>query len=188
MFKILFSIASMVLAGGILFLYTQPTYDEIRTIRGTQAVYTQALDKAAELQKLKQTLLDRYKSFDPGDLERLRKSVPDHVDNVRLVLDLDSLATRHGMGLQNVLISDTGSASEQNKSTIGAPPTSKYDSLMLRFTLHGSYGDFVSFLEDLESSLRLVDVIALDISPDASLKAATSTYAYDMSVRTYWLK
>lgn len=170
-------------------MYTQPTYDHVRTLQSKVGEYDQALEKAAELQELKQSLLSRYNAFDPADLDRLHKLLPDHVDNVRLVLDLDNLAGRHGMALQNVVVSNP--ASEPSNpgaiSTIGAG-TQRFDSLTLKFTTHGSYEDFISFLQDIEASLRIVDLVSLSLAGEGILNAGNPTYRYDITIRTYWLK
>ena len=102
------SIISLVCLSGaiaLFFLYTKPTYDNLRSVTEKIGQYDLALDKAAELQRLKQSLLSRYNSFNPDDIERLHKLLPDHVDNVRLVLDLDTLASKHGLALQNGVVS-----------------------------------------------------------------------------------
>jgi len=193
MVKILLSAVGLAIAGGVFFLYTQPTYDTVQALSAEIEQYNQALDKAAQLQQLKQTLLSRYNSFNPADLDRLQKSLPDHVDNVRLVLDLDSLAGAHGMALQNVVINNPVSESG-NATVIGAIGIGqqKFDSLTLQFSTHGSYPDFVAFLNDLEDSLRIVDLVSLSLQrdPTPAGQAAGSglSYRYDIAIRTYWLK
>lgn len=182
---------AIVAAGAIFFTYTKPAYDSVQTLRGQVDAYNAALDKAAELQKIKQVLLDRYNSFDPASLDRLHKLLPDHVDNVALILDLDSLAGRYGMGLENVDVSTPASASAGN-TAIGAAGASgrHYDSVTLRFSTTGSYDNFLAFLRSLEESLRIVDLVALSLSPQsvAGASAAPLTYRYDVTLRTYWLK
>jgi len=189
MTQMLVSIIGIVVAGGLLFLYTQPAYDEIKRTQATIREYDQALDKAAELQQLKQSLLTRYNAFDPASLERLNKLLPDHVDNVRLVLDLDNLAARHQMALQNVVVSQPQSSSG-GSSVIGAITTSKQrtDSLTLQFATRGTYENFIAFMRDLETSLRIVDLTSLKLSRETSQTGAEPIYRYDISMRTYWLK
>src|SRR3989344_8513442 len=119
MVKLILSAIGLGVASAIFFLYTQPAYDTVQGLSTQIDQYNQALDKAAQLQQLKQTLLSRYNSFNPADLDRLQKALPDHVDNVRLVLDLDSLAGMHGMALQNVVISNPSSETGDS-SSIGA--------------------------------------------------------------------
>lgn len=189
MIKLTISIVALGIAGAVFFFYTQPTYDGIQGLQGQITQYNQALDKANELQQLKQTLLSRYNAFNPADLDRLQKLLPDHVDNVRLVLDLDNLAAHHNMALQNVVISNPSSATP-GTGTIGSIGTGqqKFDSLTLKFSTRGTYDDFKAFLEDLESSLRIVDLVTLDITPDAGAIGGQPVFRYDLTIRTYWLK
>ena len=106
MMRTILSLAGLGLAAGIFIFYTQPTYLDVQGLRTQIDQYNEALDKAAQLQSLKQSLLSRYNAFNPDDIDRLHKLLPDHVDNVRLVLDLDNLAGRYAMALQNVVISN----------------------------------------------------------------------------------
>jgi Tfp pilus assembly protein PilO len=178
----------LALAAAIFFMYTQPTYDSVQSVRATISEYDAALDKAAELQQIKQSLLSRYNAFNPSDLERLQKLLPDHVDNVRLVLDLDNLAGQHGMALQNVVISNPASAT-QDAGAIGniAAGRALYDSLTLKFATRGSYQTFTTFLQDLETSLRIVDLVSLALHPDGTV-GGEPAYRFDITIRTYWLK
>lgn len=183
-------IAILCLAGSValFFLYTKPAYDSMQLQKAQIKQYDLALSKANELQRLKQSLLSRYNTFSPEDLDRLHKLLPDHVDNVRLVLDVDTLAARYGLALQNVVI--TGQASDpQEEAAIIGPDQSEFDSLTLRFATTGSYQQFVTFLSELEHSLRVVDVaqLKMDYAPGATA-GGEPLYRYDLTVRTYWLK
>ncbi|MCE9541620.1 type 4a pilus biogenesis protein PilO [Candidatus Kaiserbacteria bacterium] len=189
--KTIISMIGLVAAAGIFFMYTQPTYDQSGTVKGQIAEYDAALTKSTELQQLKQTLLSRYNTFSPADVDRLQKLLPDHVDNVRLILDLDNMAGRHGMALQNVAISapQTESTSKTAASSISSSKQ-RYDSLTLKFSTAGSYDTFQQFLLDLETSLRIVDLISLRLTrvSSADSKDTNPSYTYDITIRTYWLK
>ena len=173
---------------GVFVVYTRPTYDGLQGIQNTIAQYDMALSRATELQKLKKNLFERYDTFNPADVERLHKLLPDHVDNVRLVLDFDSMATRHRMPVQNVVVNST--AEKDKTPTIGGTTSAlKYDSITLRFSTDGTYADFISFLSELESSLRIVDVITLSVTPGPLVTGSPEPlYHYDVTVRTYWLR
>lgn len=191
MTKSIISIAALAIAGAILFFFTQPTYDEVLAKEGEIMQYDQALQKAAELQALKQSLLSRYNTFNPSDIDRLHKLLPDHVDNVRLVLDIDSLAGRHGMALQNVTLSNPTESSQQKKGAIGtiSGGREKYNSLTLKFATHGTYTNFKSFMDDLERSLRIVDLVTLSLQGASdNIAGQEPRYRYDITLRTYWLK
>ena len=190
MIRTVISLVCLLAAGAIFFMYTQPTYDTVQAENAQIAQYDEALTKASELQQLKQSLLSRYNTFDPLAIDRLQKLLPDHVDNVRLILDIDSLAGKHGMALQNVVVSQNASAqgSQSAASAIGASKQ-RYDSLTIKFTTQGSYDTFRKFLTDLESSLRVVDLVSLSITRGgAQAGSAGLVYSYDITLRTYWLK
>ncbi|OGG53495.1 hypothetical protein A3H16_03760 [Candidatus Kaiserbacteria bacterium RIFCSPLOWO2_12_FULL_53_8] len=198
MMRLTVAIVGVVLAGGIFFFYTKSAYDTVQATQVQIAQYNAALDKAAELQKLKQVLLSRYNAFNPTDIDHLHKLLPDHVDNVRLILDLDNLAGRYGLSLQNVDVSSSESKTPKNQTAIGVIGTSnqKYDSLTLTFGTRATYANFVQFLTDLESSLRIVDLVSLSVTSDTSATSDTRTpagtsepvYTYNITLRTYWLK
>ncbi|MEK7627943.1 MAG: hypothetical protein AAB421_00800 [Patescibacteria group bacterium] len=200
MTKILGTILSLVIAGAVFFIYTQPAYVRIKGLQAQGSEYDAALQKSKELATLKQSLISRLNAFPTEQLERLAKLLPDHVDNVRLVLDLDSLATRYGMAIQNVLISREDEKATKDATVIGAltDQKKKHDSLTLQFSTRATYGDFVRFLEDLESSLRIVDLVGLKIEPEPIVRRngedltlppeIEPTYVYNIAIRTYWLK
>src|SRR3989338_6117243 len=194
MMKTIFSVAGLAIAGAAFILFTQPNYDTAKALEAQIAEYNQALDKAAELQQLKQSLLSRYNAFNTGDLDRLHKLLPDHVDNVRLILDLDSLASHYGLALQNVDVSSSEAVAAKSQTAIGAigAGNQKYDSLTLKFSTTGTYGNFLQFLADLESSLRIVDLASLSIASAGGESVRTTggvepLYTYTIALRTYWL-
>ena len=185
-----FSIIFFAGAVAIFFLYTSPAYDAMQSLSAQNAQYNAALDKATQLQQIKQTLLSRYNSFDPNAITRLSTMLPDQVDNIRLILDLDNLAGKYGMSLQNVNISSPDTQSGSVVSSI-ASASQPYDSLTIQFSTRGTYEQFTQFLTALESSLRLVDLSSLSIgSAGTSLsgKAVEPLYAYTITVQTYWLR
>lgn len=208
----LLAIVGVILAGGIFFWYTKPTYDDVQVVQATIAQNNAALEKAAELSSLNLMLRSRFNSFKQSDKDRLSKLLPDHVDNVRLILDLDKLAGLHGLALQNVDVSSSQSQKQIPKSqtALGAIGASnqKYDSLTLTFSTVATYARFVEFLTELESGLRIVDLVSLSITPAtgasaivpsatnafptiknaAVAKANEPLYAYNLTLRTYWLK
>jgi len=190
MFKTIIAATALIAAGAIFFLYTQPTYDAAGTTKAQIAQYDSALSKATELQQTKQTLLAKYNAFDPNAIDKLQKLLPDHVDNVRLILDLDNLAGTHGLALQNIVVSTPSQTSDQNDASAVGASNAAYDSLTLSFTTIATYDQFMQFLTDLETSLRIVDLASLKIAPSGASagKGAQPTYAFDLTLRTYWLK
>lgn len=186
--RYILALIALIIAGAIFFWYTKPTYDSVQSIKDESAQYDAALAKASELQQLKQQLLSRYNSFSPSDLDRVQKLLPDHVDNVALILDLDNLAAKYQMPIANVDVSTPAStvAGDSGVATIGAS-SQKYDSVTIRFSTNGSYTDFQSFMKDLQQALRVVDLVSLNLTSGGQ-GAGPGQYGYDVTLRTYWLK
>lgn len=196
MVRSVLSILAVVGAIALFVFYTQPAYDIVKAEQANIAEYDAALEKASELQRLKQALLSRYNAMDTADVTRLQKLLPDHVDNVRLILDLDNMAARRGLSIENVVVGNPAGSPERTVvGAIGAN-RSKYDSLTLKFSTSGTYTDFLGFMRDLEGDLRIVDIVSLSLARATGERApfsqpgafAEPVYRYDLSVRTYWLK
>jgi len=89
MIRFILPIIFVIVAIGLFFGYVDPVYDDVKVLRAEEARFIDALDRSKELQQIKDQLLAKYNTFSSADLERLQKLLPDNVDNVRLVLDLD---------------------------------------------------------------------------------------------------
>lgn len=188
MMRILFTVALFAGSIAIFVMYTKPAYDGVHSVQTQISEYDSALSKADELQRLKQQLLSRYNAFNPIDIDRLKKLLPDHVDNVRLVLDLDTLASKHGFALQNVVIDAQGLTKSTGDVAVIGADYSAIDSLTLKFGTSGSYPKFVEFMSALEESLRIVDLVELTMDPDLSAQGVEPSYRFSVTLRTYWLK
>lgn len=192
MTRFIIAIIGFSISAAVFFLYTKPAYDDLKKLQAEIAQYDQALLRANELQALKESLLSRYNSFIPTDIERLHKLLPDHVDNVRLVLDFDNLASTHRLAIQNVVIgrgdADAAANSKPSNAEVIGAKKKQYESLTLKFTTQGTYDAFVRFMEDVQASLRIVDLVALTLAPASTDKDSEPVYRYDVTIRTYWLK
>ncbi len=187
--KTVISLVGIFAAFGIFFFYTKPTYDSAQAQRVQIAEYDAALVKANELQERKQALLNKYNEFLPEDRDRLQKFLPDHVDNVRLILDLDNIASRRGMALQNVVVSTPG-AGQSTQAAVGTISSAreKYDVLTTKFSTQGTYSQLQQLITDLETSLRMIDLVDLKLSASTEVLTADPLYSFEVTLRTYWLK
>lgn len=187
--KTIISGVGIIAALGVFFFYTKPTYDTAQSERARIAEYDTALLKANELQERKQVLLNKYNEFLPEDRDRLQKLLPDHVDNVRLILDLDNIASRRGMALQNVVVSTPG-AGQNTQSAVGtiSAARQKYDVLTTKFSTQGTYPALQQLMADLESSLRIMDLVDLKVAAGAEVTGLEPLYSFEVTLRTYWLK
>lgn len=168
----------------LFFAFTDPLYKQVQAFKSQESEYNDVLSKSRDLLTKRKNLQDKFNSFAPGDVEKLRKLLPDTVDNVRLIIDIDEIAKRYGLTIKNVRLDDTkakgGSKDAANTITAGE---AKYGTIPMGFSVNADYDTFLSFLQDLEGSLRIVDVVNIGLKP-----SATGVYSFDVSLKTYWLK
>lgn len=163
----------------IFVFFTNKTYVEIKDVKSEISDYDIALGKSREVLRKRGALAEEYKQFSQTDLDAIKKILPDHVDNIQLILDMDGIARSKGMELKNIKID------EEKPSKDGAlgPQKNTYGSILVSFKTTGSYENFLAFLEKLEQSLRIVDVTALSFK-----STDTGLYDYSVTLKTYWLK
>jgi len=104
---------------------------------------------------------------------KVTKLLPDNVDNIRLVLEIGSLAAPYGMVLKDVKYSapdnTTNTQTNNNPSAPGAQKVNTdYGSSDLEFSIEGSYFNFLNFMKDLEKNLRIVDVSSISFSSETA--------------------
>ena len=94
---------ALILSVGIFFAYVKPTWSgPLKETKVAIANYEQALDAADEYKKRKNELASARNAIDQDNLNRLSVLLPDSVDNVSLILDINALAARSGLSLANI--------------------------------------------------------------------------------------
>lgn len=169
----------IVAAVGLFAVYTNPTYQSTKALSAKVDSYNNALDKSKELRAVRDSLLSKRNTFSPDDVQKLQKVLPDNVDNIRLIIDINNIASRHGLALAGV---DVGSIGEASKTTVSAGSVGSVGNVSIGFSVTTSYDNMLSFLNDLEHSLRLIDVTSLGFT-----MAANDSSVYTFTIRTYIL-
>ncbi len=170
----------ILLALGLFYTFTRPQYRQAKELRATAAEYSEIIDNVEKIAETRDRLLVDYEKIPPVELDRLTKVLPDNVDSVRLALDLETIASAHGISISDVKVEtdvDRGVSLPQLPEY--ALP---YGKVAVSFSFVSNYGNFTSFLSDLEKSLRVMDV------KRASFRVSeTGFYEHGITVETYWL-
>lgn len=184
-------------------LITQPIYDEALTLKIEADKYNEALANAKILQAERDRLTEKFNSFQAEDLARLQKIVPDSVDNIKLILEIQEVAQERGILVKNVefepeqFLEEDAAAKEEaakkqaNLRRPGAASNLDYEIFDLEFSIEGKYSAYVEFMKLLERSLRVVDVRAITFTPGTSEdkdKIYNDNYKYTFRINTYRLK
>ncbi len=166
----------------LFFFYTNKQYKSLQTNIAEQGKIVEANEKAAKLRAVRQTLTDDRKKIAQADIDKIAKMLPDGVENVGLIIDIDNIASKYGMRIRNTKVSDTASGKSSTVAVAG-PDTKKHGTISLSFSVASTYENFLAFLRDLEASQRLVDVTALTFSSNKE-----GRYEFNVTLQTYWLK
>lgn len=168
---------------GLFFGFTNPTYQAAKAIAAENNSYNQALDTAKELRAQREQLLAKRNTFAASDVQKLEQMLPDTVDNIRLIIDINNIAARHNLTLKDVQLGTVSGSSKAPSATAVGSSGDPVGSVDLGFTVTADYDSFQAFLLDLEHSLRLIDVQKLAFK-NAAQGTATD---YTLTIRTYWL-
>lgn len=169
---------------GIFYGYINPNYRgenvpmNIEKLMQERKKYTEALNNSNDLISVRNNLVEKSNMMHADNLERLKKLLPDHVDNARLIIDIDGIASRYGLNIRNLGIgNDVG-----NQGELG-PDNNPYGTINLKFNVIAPYDKFRTFIKDLEESLRIIDVVGISFS-----STETGYYDYGVTIKTYWIK
>ncbi len=171
----------LVASVGLFFSWINPRYEEIQEQRTELARLEDVNIKATKLEADRARLLATYEAIGDENEARLIKLLPDDVDNIQLLLDIKNAAATYGLVVKDISLSESKNDNRQTANNEKLP----YGETKLGFSVEARYSDFVSFLRDIEQSLRLVDVRELGVSQD---EEGYDIQKYELSVVTYWLK
>ncbi len=211
--RYIFLLLLIVASIGVFVAVILPRYSTIKTTRTDIAAFNANLATAGRLQQSRDALVAQYNNIQKSDLDGIKTLLPDSVDNIRLIIQLDSLATKNGLSslrsvtysTDQIPTSKTAATPTSAAGTVGAvapvSPTTgttdpasaqrTYGQFIISFQTSGQYSNFLSFLSDLEQNLRLVDITDVTFTPvsdGSSAQSAASGMTYKVTLKTYWLK
>jgi len=175
---------ALLVAVGIFFAYVNPTWNgSIADIKAKIALDDQALSAAREYAAQQNVLIAARDAVDPTSLEQLSTFLPDSVDNVGLILDLNALAARSGLSLANIDVVTNDAPSAKVLPGASSAARSPVGSVNLSLSAVGTFSSLQTFLNGIEKSARLLDI------QDVVIKGSdTGVYTYQMTLRLYWLR
>lgn len=195
MFRFILPIILITAAIAGFFILISPLYNDISLKKGQIASYDEALNNSKALEAERDKLTQKYNSFDPENLTKLQKLLPDNVDNIRLILEIEKIASPYGMVLKDVKYDAT------SKNDVLVPTTGQeiekfsrkdYGIWDLEFSTQGTYNNFINFIKELEKNLRIVDISSIQFSSSVTTlglnPSLPEAYKYNFKIKTYWLK
>jgi Tfp pilus assembly protein PilO len=174
----------ILIAVAIFFGYINPTYTgHVAALRTEIQGYDSALLAAKQFSEKEAQVIAERDAIPAEGLARIEAFLPDGVDNVQLIIDLNALASRSGLTLSNFDIAAVPTDKGQTGDKLSLVAESPYEYLDISVSAVGSYAAFKTFLRGAEWSLRPLDLVDLAIG-----ESKTGVYTYEMTFRIYWLR
>lgn len=183
--RTLLPILLIILSGGLFVAYTNPAYQQaggIKYLQAQAAQYDAALSQSSELRAARDQLLAKRNTFSADDVRKLERILPDNVDNIRLIIDIQNIAARYGLQVRDVALGAT-SADVQNQPLGAGAGSQSVGEVELGFAVEATYSTFLAFLADLEKSVRVADLQNIAFSTGAG-----DLNTYSLEIKTYWLR
>jgi hypothetical protein len=186
------AIILVVLAIGIYFTVTKGILADAGAVQSVNNQYIAAIASAQKLIAVRDQVLKDYNNISADDRDRLTKMLPQAVDNIRLVIDLNGIALKHGFSLKGISASAAATQNTAQSASSGSKAPGQaataiiapvLDTVNVSFGLSAPYDQFQSFLQDLESNLRVMDITHLALS-----SSDNGIYNWNIQLKTYWLR
>lgn len=175
----------IVICIGMYFAYINPSSAEVKSLSIEKSGYENILNKTRELKTQRENILTEYNTISKSDIDRLSKIMPETFSSVLFLNDLSYLAGTYGMSVKDY---GTNEPKSENRSVLLNDSDDSYKTTIVKFNIIGSYSQFIKFLNDLESSLRLVDVVGISIRPASVRVVGESLLEYSLELKTYSLR
>jgi Tfp pilus assembly protein PilO len=189
------------IAIAFFFMVTNPIYNDISSKKGEVTSYNEALDNSKALANVRDQLTAKYNAIDSNNLIKLQTLLPDNVNNIRLILEIEQIASPFGMVLSDVKydastpaagVAAADTATVVQGGNTNTSTSKDYGTFDLEFSTSGTYDNFINFTKSLESNLRIVDISSVSFSSDTAVSTSKTSspdiYQYDFKIKTYWLK
>lgn len=185
--KYLFFLLVIAASIGTFVVLINPQFQKISAMRADVALYQERLQTAERLKSSREQLIATYNSIQKSDLDNLKTLLPDSVDNIRLIIQLNTLALQNQLSTVRDVQYDPKSTTSDVIPESPEEAISPYGTFQIAFTTNGQYKNFLSFLSSMEQNLRMVDVVSVTFMP-TDPSSSVDNQQYKVLLKTYWLK
>lgn len=173
-------IAYIILTLSVLYAFVYPAYGDISALMAEKQKYDDSLATVTNIETKKSELLAKYNSISESDKKDIETLLPSSLSFVKLISQIDTVAAKYGISIDRITEKELSSSA--GNSIAEAQPERPYNSSLIGFSFTASYDKFRSFVDELEKSLRILDVRSVKIIPREN-----GIYEYSVEFETYWL-
>jgi len=177
----------LLLAITLYFAYIQPTYSNTIVPLNAEITKVQEAQKsAAQYAQQESALQARVQGIPAQDITRLNTMIPSASHVTHFLYNINTLAANSGFFLTKYSENAQENSSSQQQNT-GTPQLQK---MTITLSGTGPYASFRTFLDNMQKSLRIIDVQSIKVTAptnSSGKKGAPAYPTYDMTLTIYWL-
>ena len=176
MVKTIIGIVLLFVAGAGVYLFGVPLLGEVQAATTKVDTLEALIVKRETLNAIGSDVIRRYETISAADIRRIEALIPDQIDNVKLILELQQLGEQYGLVVERIDVSGSGARELAGR---------KLNTVSFQADLRGEYANFVDYLEQIERNQRLIDLRSaqFEANPDEE-----GQYGYNITLDTYWLE
>lgn len=151
------SLVFLVLTLIVIFVWAWPTFKEVGDLNKKINEEKSQYDTQYKAVQIAKSIIDQYKSLISVS-QTISLSIPRGAEIQNLLAQLDNITTQSGLSLQSINFENVGalaSPSKQSASNI----VQGYKTLRLTLGLMGNYESLKTWLNAVESDIRLMDIV-----------------------------
>jgi hypothetical protein len=184
----------------VIFAYIRPELTEVKRKQDQQFLYDDAVTKAQELNAQLQSLIAKRDSFSDSDLQLLDSFVPQKLDHISAMRDIEGMFTLLGRPIVSLSAGEVVAPRKSEDAANGqillpqaAGYTTNYQDLDLVFS--GDYADIKELLRMLEANKTLLEVVELSVKPveeeiseeNQNENISDGQFQFSLTLRTFGL-
>lgn len=169
----------ILIAFSLLYAFAYPFWTEVSLKMEEKTKYQKIIEDVNMLNQRKDQILSQMDSISPENQNRINSFMPSALDFVKLTSDINAVGSKYGISVDRV--NSTKRDRSVGNSIEEAQPAKVYDTASINFGFSSSYQNFIKFVNDLESSLRILDINTVSINPKEG-----GVYDFTMEMDTYW--
>lgn len=178
------SLILIMISVGLFYTFIDPQYQKVKEARAEAGEFKEMLKNVSEIARTREDLEVKHREIPKEEIEKLEKVLPDNSDIVKLALDLDAIASNYGIAIKKIQV---GEKEVDDTATFIEQPTAAatYERETVSFGFVTSYDNFKNFVNDIEKSLRIIDIQSASFQVG---EEGSNLYEYKLTIGTYWLK
>lgn len=162
------SIGIIAICVGMYFVYIKPMAIEVKARKLEKEEYTKVLTRVDDIKAKRDSVIAEYNAISPEEIDRLQKIIPEKVNSVALLNDLSVIGSTYGIVIKDFKVAETQNT---NQDVVSGGSSGGYKTSHITMTIIASYESFLNFLEDMEYSLSLIDIVDINITPGSPTKS-----------------